>query len=594
MTALVVAVVYAATGAAALELTRWSTGLAVLWPANAILLFHLLRSRPADWAPATLLVLFASAVANISGGTTPAIASVFAVANIVECLTAAGLFRLFMHKRIDLDYPAHLWTFVVACVVGTVLSSSISAVTLSVSTGAPFLAGLRTWFMSDLLGLLIITPMLLVGAQTMRRGRAAGRLRWPRTSMILILGLVAGTSTLVFAQQTYPLLTLIFPTVLLATFRFRGIGATLAIMIVAVIGSWATISGSGPISLIDGSTAERLSFLQLFLAVTFLCTLPVAAVLAERDRFAHKVSESEARFRTLVDVVGEVIFRTDPAGHWTFLNPAWETMTGYDIDDSLGRSFLHHVLAEDRGRLLENLAPLYAGKVDSVRQKARFCREDGEVRWVEVLSHALYDPDGAVTGTAGTILDITDRILLETYADEARVRAEQDAIEANRLAATDELTGLWSRRAFMSRLNDAIRDCGSSGTPLSVAIYDVDHFKRVNDTLGHAAGDAVLRRLASISGRCVREGDTIGRLGGEEFAIIMPGAGLDQAIRIGERLRKTCSSHVRASDDGDPVTISIGVAMSTGGLDADALLHRADEALYRAKADGRNCLRRAA
>lgn len=190
-------------------------------------------------------------------------------------------------------------------------------------------------------------------------------------------------------------------------------------------------------------------------------------------------------------------------------------------------------------------------------------------------------------GAAGIIVDISDRLAVAALAEDARKRAEKEAEAALLLAATDELTGVASRRAFLTVLDQHL----ASGEHLAVALFDIDHFKQVNDRHGHPVGDEVLRRIAALAESCIRDRDLVGRLGGEEFAVLMPGASLDQAVAVGERLRRACeeAEHVH----GVRVTVSLGVAAGQGS-DASFLLREADAALYRAKFEGRNCLRLAA
>ena len=157
-------------------------------------------------------------------------------------------------------------------------------------------------------------------------------------------------------------------------------------------------------------------------------------------------------------------------------------------------------------------------------------------------------------------------------------------------ATTDHLTGLWNRRIILEQLdhelNRARRDHGS----LSIGMVDLDHFKMVNDTWGHPAGDAVLRATAGMLKACVRQYDGVGRFGGEEFLLVLPACGLDQAPVVVERVRQcVAATGVVVGTDVIPVSVSIGLATTgTSGFNAATLLASADEALYRAKAGGRN------
>jgi len=163
--------------------------------------------------------------------------------------------------------------------------------------------------------------------------------------------------------------------------------------------------------------------------------------------------------------------------------------------------------------------------------------------------------------------------------------------ELNRLATSDPLTGVWNRREFMRLANQEWVRATRYRRPLSVLMLDVDHFKRVNDTYGHAAGDTVLIRVAKVCIDGLREQDIFGRLGGEEFAAVLPEADLAGAMEVAERLRQRIAEVAVASAGGASirVTASVGVALGRGtDISIEHLLQRADDALYRAKASGRN------
>lgn len=165
------------------------------------------------------------------------------------------------------------------------------------------------------------------------------------------------------------------------------------------------------------------------------------------------------------------------------------------------------------------------------------------------------------------------------------IRDIRSIAAAQSAATTDALTGLRNRAAILERLSTMLGDVVRNG---AVLLLDIDYFKRVNDDLGHAAGDACLRRIAEVAVASVRGGDTVGRIGGEEFLIVMPGAGSDAAMVVGERLRLAISLCGLRHANGDPVTASIGVAAAATGDTPETLVARADRALYEAKRNGRN------
>ena len=159
----------------------------------------------------------------------------------------------------------------------------------------------------------------------------------------------------------------------------------------------------------------------------------------------------------------------------------------------------------------------------------------------------------------------------------------------HKIAATiDPLTGLFNRRAFVNDAEAAIARRASRSKPFSVLLADLDHFKKINDVYGHPIGDRVLKIFAATLHRCIGVDGLSGRLGGEEFAILLPGADEDAALALGERIRATFAE-AAIELDGRTIaaTVSIGVAASRVG-DLSGLLGRADSALYRAKQDGRN------
>ena len=212
----------------------------------------------------------------------------------------------------------------------------------------------------------------------------------------------------------------------------------------------------------------------------------------------------------------------------------------------------------------------------------------------EQANELIDDSNYAVAG-AGLIF-----LLIAAMAGWSTLRAQNRtrrmAEQMRQSATTDELTGLANRRAFLHALEIELARSRRSGSPLSVAVADVDFFKRVNDRHGHGGGDDVLRALARIAEQSMRTGDLVGRLGGEEFAILMPDTDEIQARVACERLRGAVSGRTIRLESGEDVavTLSTGVALLAAGDDRERLVKRADTALYQAKEGGRNQVRMAA
>ncbi|NNM75889.1 diguanylate cyclase [Sphingomonas sp. ID1715] len=565
-----------------LTLARWSNGLAAIWLPNAVLLAYLLLTPRGRWSLPVVGVILSGTFANSLGGAPLPLAFAFGLSNGIEPLLIAWLLQA-DRRPLNLERIGDLSRFVPALLVAC-LGSAVYASTISTFFyAADFREFWISWLSSSFLGLAIFTPLLLIGAKQWRAPRLTGR-DWQ--GALAVLALVAGCGAIGFFQTRWPLFFVMLPPVLIATFRLRAIGAAASVLLLAVMGTAAVVGGFGVEAI--GSVSERLVLLQLFLAVAILTALPVAALLSQRDRFAETLAAHEAQLASIVDAVSDVIFHTDAEGRWTYLNPAWEQLTGYAVEESIGHPVMDQVVEEDRDELRERMRGLTSGLFETLRHQFRFLHDSGDHRWGEVQARRLTDTDGRMTGAAGIIVDISDRLAVAALAEDARQRAERDAEAALLLAATDELTGVASRRAFLTVLDHQLTD----GDVLAVALFDIDHFKQVNDRHGHAVGDEVLRRIAEIAESCIRDRDLVGRLGGEEFAVLMPRASLEQAVAVGERLRRACEEAEHRP--GLRVTVSLGVAAADAGSDAASLLREADAALYRAKFEGRNCLRLAA
>ncbi len=183
-----------------------------------------------------------------------------------------------------------------------------------------------------------------------------------------------------------------------------------------------------------------------------------------------------------------------------------------------------------------------------------------------------------------TVSDVTHVSVMQREREEAVAKLQE---YANR----DGLTGIANRRFFEARLRDEFSRWQRYGGNLSVLLFDLDHFKTINDRFGHVVGDNVLRVMAQRVVDVVRSQDTFGRFGGEEFALLLPCTSLDEAMLVAEKIRQTIgSTPIEAEGVRVPVTASVGgAAAHAGALTHETLVNEADAALYRAKRQGRNC-----
>ncbi|MEL6529338.1 MAG: GGDEF domain-containing protein [Pseudomonadota bacterium] len=218
---------------------------------------------------------------------------------------------------------------------------------------------------------------------------------------------------------------------------------------------------------------------------------------------------------------------------------------------------------------------------------------DDVPRSISVQACNLPNRSGGVSRVVAVVRDVTDQVERERRLKHSREIALTEAQKARELAATDPLTGLANRRRIMAALDKMVVQSRRYSQPLSLVVFDIDHFKHVNDTHGHPQGDRVLQQIASIAMRQARDTDLVGRVGGEEFVWIVPGADESFARIMAERLRQAIAA---GSGVGaiSAVTASIGFAQLDDKDTALSLFARADSALYDAKNAGRNRVRIAA
>ena len=219
----------------------------------------------------------------------------------------------------------------------------------------------------------------------------------------------------------------------------------------------------------------------------------------------------------------------------------------------------------------------------------------------EAYAGRLADPAGAAlqTGVLGAVLVWLCLYASYVQASRHRMRQRRFALQAHQdtlrgmmrqledLVATDELTGLFNRRHFLRLASRELMQLGD-GARHGLALIDLDHFKRINDMHGHAAGDQVLQAFAEVAAACLREGDILARYGGEEFVLLLPNCDSQHLVACCERLRRAFAESTPLGPEHGGLSLSAGMTMLAAGDDLDEALQRADQALYRAKRGGRN------
>lgn len=301
------------------------------------------------------------------------------------------------------------------------------------------------------------------------------------------------------------------------------------------------------------------------LALTVFGTLTVARSTRERRRLTREVSQ-------FWELSAELLCVTDRGGVLRRVNPAWETLLGSSDELLLGHTLPELLHDDDRAAAVETLAKLRRGRV-ALQFDGRLRASNGHWRWFQWS--VAPDEDGEAFH--GVARDVTEQ--------------RQTLAEMEKRATIDPLTNVLTRRALFERLGLEIRRAKRYGIALSLAVLDLDHFKKVNDRHGHATGDELLRRLGQLLRKALRDTDIAGRFGGDEFVVVMPQTGLDDARKAAARILR--SFHDRGAITAEngaviPLRCSIGVASLGPAIkDAMALVEQADAALYLAKRKGR-------
>ncbi|HEY8489573.1 MAG TPA: EAL domain-containing protein [Dehalococcoidia bacterium] len=312
-------------------------------------------------------------------------------------------------------------------------------------------------------------------------------------------------------------------------------------------------------------------------AYTAMVCLLVGEILSwvsgRLGRTQAALQRSEARFRSLVQNSSDVVLVAEPGGVIRYISPSVEGMLGYQPEALLGMNSWDMVHPEDVPDAQEVIRGIFSESGGFRTAELRARHRDGSWRWLEVrATNLLRDP--AVGGVVVNYRDITERRALEE--------------QLTHQAFHDPLTGLANRALFRDRVEHALARSGRYGKGVAVLFLDLDGFKTVNDSLGHAAGDQMLVAVAGRLRASLRPADTAARLGGDEFAVMLEEAGEEEAVRAARRILETLRSPFTLQGKEVFVGASIGIAVAAGGRDgADEVLRNADVAMYAAKGRGK-------
>jgi diguanylate cyclase (GGDEF)-like protein/PAS domain S-box-containing protein len=353
-----------------------------------------------------------------------------------------------------------------------------------------------------------------------------------------------------------------------------------------IAGSWCTIRGLGPFARMHSLTlVESSILLQVLIWSGVFLLYSISAVLERKQDSVRQLEQIAALHALVSENSRDAIILTDLRGQRKYSSSAAEGL-GWKPEDLLTQDNLEIVHPEDQQRAQAIVQELRHGREDAMIE-CRIRKRTGEFVWVEASLRVVHDMEtGVPSGFLNIVRDVSQRKLAEQRLQEA-----YNAVEA--MAVTDELTGLSNRRRFDQYLTNEWRRSMRDHQPLSLLMLDVDKFKAYNDTYGHQRGDSCLRQVAEACLDVVsRPGDLVARFGGEEFVVVLPNTEDEGALHVAQDICAALRSRrlPHSGNSSGIVTISAGCAtlVPRFGRHAPELIEMADQALYRAKHNGRN------
>ena len=548
-------------------------GLPLLWLssgfAGGVIVAFGMRLRP----PVILTLLLALSLPGWLLGVRPTTALGYGLIHLLEIVLVVWGARRFGGRLMVVEEV--LRSSLVAGVVSLLATSvtTVLAMALRRATRGPDAVDLGvalTWFTSHLTGMVVTAGLITVGVVQTRywlkhREHQPGLL----LAWLLLLLALAG----VFGTQIHALLFLPFLPVMWLAFRHGLPGALLAAATVAVASGAAAFMGrfAPAVPGLDPALSAAL-FPQLYAFATCLMVLPMAVVMTERARLAHRLTRSEARYRLMTEHARDLVVRLRADGTRSYVSEAARNLLGYAPEElAEPRRELFH--PEDDPPIRALLAPLFV-EPGSTNVEFRMRHREGHWVWLEALAVSVPAEQGEGFDIVYSARDISTRV------------AAEQALLAQ--ARTDALTGLPNRREFGERLQRALQRARWSGMAVAVLALDLDHFKAINDTLGHAAGDEALRDFAARMRPQLRDADVLARMGGDEFALLMENlTHVSECEATARRFLAGMRPPFRVSGEARMLGVSIGGAYGRGALEAEALMAAADDALYRVKESGR-------
>jgi diguanylate cyclase (GGDEF)-like protein/PAS domain S-box-containing protein len=324
--------------------------------------------------------------------------------------------------------------------------------------------------------------------------------------------------------------------------------------------------------------------------------------VTERHQTEALLRASEEHFRMLAENMADLVWKADAQMRFTYVNKADHTMRGFEREEVLGHSIANALTPEGRVILAELVQDRRSAEASGKKGQALaydipMRRKNGGQIWMEISTTPTYDSAGKIIGFQGVGRDITERKDRESQFFETQHALEDKLYDVSKRkmeledqVVRDPLTQIYNRRYLDATLPRELSRAKREAYPVAIIMLDLDHFKRVNDSFSHAAGDHVLKSFTALLSQGARDSDMVCRYGGEEFVVIMPGLNAERALERVEAWRAEQQATTLSYGEHEiNITVSAGIAVfPEHGDSAELLLERADAMLYRSKNGGRN------
>jgi two-component system, sensor histidine kinase len=426
--ALIGGAAYLALACISLLLARAGDTVSPIWLPNACAAAFLLRVRVGNEWPFFAAALAASLAANGVAQLPDHIALMFSLANMAEIIIVVALTRQTRLTRPDMTRLGDLARFVWAGGLVGPLLSAIMCVPVMGSNLAEIRSAAMSWFLTDSMAMVLIVPAALLLSDRIS-GHAPTAPARPLESLALLIGGMT-CALLVFDQPHYPLMILIQPITLLHAFRLGSLGTALLVAGVAMVAGGMTWAGHGPIAAASAGPVAQMHLLQAFIAANFLTGLPVAAILAGRDRMMARLEAGKREVDLLADNITDAILRFDLAGICTYASPSVADVMGVRPEACLGQPATARLHPDTRDRILQALGRLLDGTSDKERVTYRRFNDDrdGAPVFIEADCAVVHNPEtGARESVVVAARDVTERVELELLLTRARRHAENAA-----------------------------------------------------------------------------------------------------------------------------------------------------------------------